>query len=248
VAPTSNKVNNLVFRLWNQARPLHSIAHVFKTIAPICIIFGTHQCRTVLNLSDVFIFISCFTHSHSTWRKTTTRFSVWKKTKLGFLKPTFSLLQSAHYAKSTAWTSFFHVCRVRSSAAKRIRGDVTIHWCLTFARLSARRRRISSLQQAQRFLLFRTTWTASVFTVCERLSKSTDVCVKKLQHAKVDTNALSRQCCIQTSFVFQKRGQNNYACGRGAQSINQSSFISGMTERKPANTQPVVHIFIVWEF
>jgi len=50
VAPSSNKINNSVFHLQNQARPLHSNAHVFKISAPICTIFGTFEHRDILNM------------------------------------------------------------------------------------------------------------------------------------------------------------------------------------------------------
>jgi len=79
--------------------------------------------------------------------------------KIGFLKP--SWLQSKHYEKSTAQASLLHlkifVWCVRRSTTKHIRDDVIIHWCLTPARLSATPRCISSLQQAQSFLLFKQT-------------------------------------------------------------------------------------------
>jgi len=46
---------------------------------------------------------------------------------------------------------------VHRSAAKCIRDDVIIHWCLTFARFSATPRCISCIQQAQCLLLFKQT-------------------------------------------------------------------------------------------
>jgi len=36
--------------LQNQARPLHSNAHVFKITAPICTIFGKIEQRDILNM------------------------------------------------------------------------------------------------------------------------------------------------------------------------------------------------------
>jgi len=56
VAPPSDKVSTYSFCLRNQARPLHSIAHIFKITAPGCIIFGTLQFRVVLNMH-----VNCFT-------------------------------------------------------------------------------------------------------------------------------------------------------------------------------------------
>jgi len=38
------------------------IAHIFKTTAPICVSFGTLQCRVVLNMSVYFIFINSVLH------------------------------------------------------------------------------------------------------------------------------------------------------------------------------------------
>jgi len=46
--PHSNKANNQVFHLQNQARPLHSTAHTFKTTASICIITGSIGQRAIL--------------------------------------------------------------------------------------------------------------------------------------------------------------------------------------------------------
>jgi len=54
VVPPSDKINNSVFRLQYQARLLHSNAHVFKIIAPICTIFGTIEHRDVLNMSVTY--------------------------------------------------------------------------------------------------------------------------------------------------------------------------------------------------
>jgi len=50
VAPPSDKINNSVFHLQYQARPLHSNVHVFKIPTPICTIFGTIEHRDILNM------------------------------------------------------------------------------------------------------------------------------------------------------------------------------------------------------
>jgi len=50
VAPPSDKINNSVFHLQNQARPLHSNAHIFKIPTPICTIFGVIEHRDILNM------------------------------------------------------------------------------------------------------------------------------------------------------------------------------------------------------
>jgi len=49
VAPLNDNINNSVFHLQSQARPLHSNAHVFKIPAPICTVFGTIEYRNILN-------------------------------------------------------------------------------------------------------------------------------------------------------------------------------------------------------
>jgi len=65
VAPFSDKVNNSVFHLQNQARPLHSNA-------TICTIFGTTE-----HFKDCyFILINCLIQSDATWQKTKTSYSV----------------------------------------------------------------------------------------------------------------------------------------------------------------------------
>jgi len=44
MAPPSKNINNSFFHLQNQAsRPMHSNAHVFKIIIPMCTIFGTTE-------------------------------------------------------------------------------------------------------------------------------------------------------------------------------------------------------------
>jgi len=48
--PPSDKINNSDFHLQNQARPLHSNAHVFKMPTPICTIFGTIEHHDILNI------------------------------------------------------------------------------------------------------------------------------------------------------------------------------------------------------
>jgi len=50
VAPPSDKINNSVFHLQNQARPLHSNAHAFKISTPILTIFGTIDYRDIVNM------------------------------------------------------------------------------------------------------------------------------------------------------------------------------------------------------
>jgi len=50
VATPSDKINDLVFHLQNQARPLHSNAHVFKIPAPICTVFSIIEHRDILNM------------------------------------------------------------------------------------------------------------------------------------------------------------------------------------------------------
>jgi len=50
VASSSDRVNNSVFRLQNQTRPLHSNAHFFNIPTPICTIFGTTEHRDILNM------------------------------------------------------------------------------------------------------------------------------------------------------------------------------------------------------
>jgi len=50
VVPPNDKVNNSVFRLQNQARPLHSNAYVFKLPAPIHTIFGTIEHGDIFNM------------------------------------------------------------------------------------------------------------------------------------------------------------------------------------------------------
>jgi len=40
VAPPNDKIKNSVFQLQNQARPLHSNAHVFQITTPICTFLG----------------------------------------------------------------------------------------------------------------------------------------------------------------------------------------------------------------
>ena len=66
VAPPSDKINNSVFHLQNQARPLHSNAHIFKIPTPICTRFGTIQYHHILNISIKFNFISYLTKSDVT--------------------------------------------------------------------------------------------------------------------------------------------------------------------------------------
>jgi len=82
--PRSDKVNNLIFCLHNQARLLHLIAHIFKT-APICMVFSTLQCHVVLNMTIEFTFINCLTQSSATWWKKTTHFPLFT-TKCSSLK------------------------------------------------------------------------------------------------------------------------------------------------------------------
>jgi len=50
VVPPSDKIDNSVFHLQNQSRPLHSNAHVFKIPTPVCTIFGTVEHRDILNI------------------------------------------------------------------------------------------------------------------------------------------------------------------------------------------------------
>jgi len=52
VVPPSDKINNSVFHLQDQdqARPVHSNAHVLKIPAPICTMFGTMEHRDILNM------------------------------------------------------------------------------------------------------------------------------------------------------------------------------------------------------
>jgi len=50
VSPPSNKINNSLLHLQNQATPLHSNTHVFEISAPICIIFVTVEHRDILNM------------------------------------------------------------------------------------------------------------------------------------------------------------------------------------------------------
>jgi len=76
VPPPSDKINNSVFHSQNQARPLHSNAHIFKMSAPVCVIFGTVQRRNILIIRIKLNFISCLRKSDVTWRKATTRYSV----------------------------------------------------------------------------------------------------------------------------------------------------------------------------
>jgi len=58
VAPPSDKIINSVFLLQNQAKPVHSNAHVFKIPAPICTFFSTIEHLDILN-TLYFIFIDC---------------------------------------------------------------------------------------------------------------------------------------------------------------------------------------------
>jgi len=48
--PPRDKIDNSVIHLWNQARPLHSNAHVFKLPIPICTIFDTIEHHDILNM------------------------------------------------------------------------------------------------------------------------------------------------------------------------------------------------------
>jgi len=50
VAPPSDKINNSVFQLKNEARPLHLNAHVFKIPTPICTICGIVVTRDIQNM------------------------------------------------------------------------------------------------------------------------------------------------------------------------------------------------------
>jgi len=50
VASPSDKINNSIFHLQNQVRPLPSNAHIFKIFAPICTIFGRIEQRDILNM------------------------------------------------------------------------------------------------------------------------------------------------------------------------------------------------------
>jgi len=50
VAPPSDKINNSVFHLQYQVRPLHANAHVFKITTPICTIFGPVEHRDISNM------------------------------------------------------------------------------------------------------------------------------------------------------------------------------------------------------
>jgi len=47
VAPPSDKINNSVFHLQNQAKPLHSNAHIFKIRPQICTIFRKIEHRDI---------------------------------------------------------------------------------------------------------------------------------------------------------------------------------------------------------
>ena len=110
MVPPSDKVNNLIFRLQNQARLLHLIAHIFKT-TPIYIVFSALQCHVVLNMTIKFTVINCLTQNSATCWKKTTRFSLIKNQVAPSSLPA-SLCQSKRYEKLTTQTSFFHL-RIR---------------------------------------------------------------------------------------------------------------------------------------
>jgi len=57
VAPPSDKINNSVLHLQNQAQPLHLNAHVFKINIPICTIFSTIVQCDILNI-PITLFLS----------------------------------------------------------------------------------------------------------------------------------------------------------------------------------------------
>jgi len=50
VTPPSDKINNSVFHLQYQVRPLHSNAHVIQITAPVCTIFGSSKHHDILNM------------------------------------------------------------------------------------------------------------------------------------------------------------------------------------------------------
>jgi len=50
MAPPGDKVNNSVFHLQKQVRPLHSNAYVLKIPTPIFTIFGTIEYHDNLNM------------------------------------------------------------------------------------------------------------------------------------------------------------------------------------------------------
>jgi len=74
-----------------------------------------------------------------------------KDNNCAFLLPYFSPNKHSDKIDCTNITLFIQKCLwcVRRSAAKRIRDDVTIHWCRTPARLSATPRCIPTLHQAK---------------------------------------------------------------------------------------------------
>jgi len=67
VAPPSDKTQRFAIRLENAARPLYSNAHIFKITGLFCTLFGSLQCRVVLNMSDSFTFIKYVIQSGATW-------------------------------------------------------------------------------------------------------------------------------------------------------------------------------------
>jgi len=67
VAPPSDKTQRFAILLENAARPLYSNAHIFKITRLFCTLFGSLQCRVVLNMSDSFTFIKYVIQSGATW-------------------------------------------------------------------------------------------------------------------------------------------------------------------------------------
>jgi len=130
VAPPSDKINNSIFHLQNQARSLHSNVHVFKIPAPICTIFGTFPLLHFHQLSNT-------KWCHLTKDKTCYSVII-NSLKVTMLNLSCFLAQSKCYKKSTSWTSLYHLkiclicplflCKMHS------RYDVTICWCFTRSR------------------------------------------------------------------------------------------------------------------
>jgi len=107
VVPPRDKVNNLTTCFFaheskrrHASTPVQSIAHIFKTSAPICMIFDRLEWRVVLD-----VLLTCLMQSVATWWKTTTRFAFTCliKHKSGFLEPSYFLTSD-----QTLWKNRLH--------------------------------------------------------------------------------------------------------------------------------------------
>jgi len=125
------------FHLRNQVRLLHSIAHIFNTTAPICIIFVAPPGEGQLDLPLL-------------------------KTKSSFLKAShFDFSPNVKSQQHIHHHSFIkrYVSCVPRSVAKRIPDEVTIHWCLTWDFLP----RLTAPNVQNVCCCSSRPWTASIF-------------------------------------------------------------------------------------